>query len=65
MFSMTGLHAGQVKEKVIVKKKAPYKSEPPLKDVEEVIEECNEVADKFKIDPLGEIECPIPSEVEL
>jgi len=64
MFSMIGLHAGQVKEKVIVKKKAPYKSEPPLKNVDEIIDECREVADKFKIDPLSDIGCPLTPEVE-
>ena len=58
MFSMTGLHAGQVKETVSVKKKAPYTSEPHLKNVEEIIDKCNEV------DPLGEVECPIPPEVK-
>lgn len=46
------------------KKEAPYKEEPKLKNVEEVIEECKEVADKFKVDPLGDIGCPVPPEVE-
>ncbi len=38
--------------------------DPELKDVEEVIEECQEVADKYKIEPLGDLGCPVPPEVE-
>lgn len=50
-------------KKVVHIEEAPYKL-PPLKDVEEVIEDCQEVADKFKVDPLGDIGCPVPPEVE-
>lgn len=56
MLSMIGLHAGQLKETIRTKKKAPYKEEPAKK----IIEECEKVADKFKCDPP-----PVPPEVEL
>ena len=45
-------------------KKLLYKVEPDLKKAKEVIDECRDVADKVTIRPLGEIECPIPSEAE-
>jgi len=45
-------------------KEASYKTEPGLKNIFGVIEECEKVADKFKVDPPEEIECPIPPEVE-
>lgn len=44
--------------------KAPYKREPTLKNVTGIIEECHETAFKFKVEPLGELPCPVPSEVE-
>jgi len=46
------------------KNKPAYKVEPDLKKAKEVIEECRDVAEKVTIQPLGEIECPLPSEVE-
>ncbi len=46
------------------KQEAPYKVEPETTDAKETINECQEVADKFKIESFGVIECPIPSEVE-
>jgi len=45
--------------------KAPYKTEPGLENVSGIIEECHETADKFKVEHLGELPCPVPSEVEL
>jgi len=45
-------------------KKAPYKREPTLKNITGIIEECHETAFKFKVEPLGELPCPVPSEVE-
>ena len=45
-------------------KKAPYKTEPILEDVSDGMEECEKVANKFSIESLGEIPCPIPSEAE-
>jgi len=44
--------------------KAPYKTEPGLKSVTGIIEECHKTAFKFKVEPLGEMRCPVPSEVE-
>lgn len=46
------------------KNETPYKVEPETTDARETIDKCREVADKFKIQSFGEIECPIPSEVE-
>lgn len=46
------------------KKEASCKSEPPLKNIDEVIKDCHEVADKFKIESLGDTECLVPPEVE-
>lgn len=61
---MFGLHAGKVDDVIHVHGEAPYKSEPPLKDVDDVIDECHAVADKFKVDPPGDKECPVIPEVE-
>lgn len=46
------------------KEEAPYKIEPKPKEVSEVIDEGQEVAEQ--VDPLilGEIKCPIPKEGE-
>ncbi len=44
--------------------KAPYKTERRLKTVTGIIEECHETADKFKVEHLGELPCPVPPEVE-
>ncbi len=44
--------------------KSAYKVEPDLKKAKEVIDECRDVAEKVTIQPLGEIDCPIPSEAE-
>ena len=67
MQTMFGLHAGIVDDVIHVdgSKESPYKSKPPLKNVDDVIDECHEVADKFKVDPLGDKECPVIPEVEL
>ena len=50
----------QDEKKVVHIEEAPYKQEP----AKEIIEECEKVADKFKVDPLGDIGCPVPPEVE-
>lgn len=44
---------------------AAYKVEPELKDVSKIIKECEEIADKYEVEPLGDIGCPIPPEIEL
>lgn len=46
-------------------KTVPYKREPALKEVPEIIEDCHKVADKFDIKGIGELPCPVPPEVEL
>ncbi len=40
------------------------KAEYKLPSRREIIEECEKVADKFKVDPLGDKECPVTPEVE-
>jgi len=41
-----------------------YKVEPKLDNIDGIIEECHATANKFKVEPLGELPCPVPPEVE-